>query len=53
MIKDVEKLSPAELEDLGGEKIRDALNVLSEHGYQIYHNGHRLVRNTGGWSWIK
>lgn len=35
------------------DKIRGALELLSDSGYDIYHKGQKLLRQGRCWTWIK
>lgn len=33
------------------EKLRDALDILSEAGYDVFYNGTQLIRSKKSWNW--
>lgn len=47
------RLTLAKLPDENDEEIRNPILLLAKRGYEIFHNGKRLVLNGSTWKWIK
>jgi hypothetical protein len=50
----VDKMTVSQLFGVQGERIREALELLTSLGYEIRHNGH-LLKRTGkhSWTWMQ